>query len=79
LLAAADARPEGPEDLSEQSGIVTFTADGCTAAQIVTAVAREGITVAERAGAVRVSLHASTTEESIELLASVVADTIKNA
>ncbi|HEY6494802.1 MAG TPA: aminotransferase class V-fold PLP-dependent enzyme [Trebonia sp.] len=79
LLAAAGARLEGPEDLSEQSGIVTFRADGCTAAQIVTTLAREGITVAERAGAVRVSLHASTTEGSIELLASVVADAIKNA
>lgn len=79
VLAAAGARLEGPEDLSEQSGIVTFKADGCTAAQVVTALAHEGITVAERAGAARVSLHASTTEESIELLASVVADTIKNA
>lgn len=79
LLAAAGARLEGPEELGEQSGIVAFRADGCTAADLVTALAREGITVAERAGAARVSVHASTTEEAVELLASVVADTIKNA
>lgn len=78
-LEAAGARLEGPADPDEQSGIVTFAASGRPAAQVVAELAREGITVAERAGYVRASLHASTTEDSVGQLASVVGGIIRQA
>jgi len=57
----------------ERSGIVTFRMPDEEAGETVARLAQAGIVVSERAGWVRVSPHASTPHEAIELLAATLA------
>lgn len=53
------------------SGIVSFSVRGHRPAELVDALAHEGIRVSERAGRVRVSIHASTDEASLHRMTEV--------
>ena len=55
-------------DLSERAGILTFRVAGRDSGQVVEHMRERGVVLADRAGWVRVSPPATTTEESIGLL-----------
>ena len=55
-------------DLSERAGILTFRVAGRDSGQVVERMRERGVVLADRAGWVRVSPPATTTEESIGLL-----------
>ncbi len=55
-------------DLSERAGILTFRIGGRDSGQVVEHMRERGVVLADRAGWVRVSPPATTTEESIGLL-----------
>jgi selenocysteine lyase/cysteine desulfurase len=72
-LEEAGAVIYGPLAPQARSGIVSFSVPGSPAQSTVMTLADEGITVSERNGLVRASLHASTTEDALDGLSTVVA------
>lgn len=72
LVARAGAEINGEIDRARCSGITSFTLPGHPAAAIVAALQQQGVIVAERQGNVRVSIHASTTQDEIDHLVAAV-------
>jgi len=78
-LEMAGAAIHGPLTPQAGSGIVSFSVPGQPAGAVVKTLAVEGITVSERNGLVRASLHASTTEHALDRLSTIVGKLVSSA